>query len=94
MTIGELVTAALKNPDMMSLEVSVVTKTAKHEEQGQFDGGIVVYSKPVKSIVLAHTGMALWISPDDAEITTLFVENLNNVPRLVVAGPIPDALKW
>ena len=94
MTIGELIIAATKNPDLMNLEVSVVTKTAKHEERGQFDGGTVVYSKPVKSVVFAHTGFMLWISPTDPEITTLFVENLNKVPQLVVAGPIPDPLKW
>lgn len=93
MTVQEFVNAVTKNPNLLNLELCIVTKCVT-VEKGQFDGGIQLQSKSVQSATIGVNGLLLFVNPKDDERGEVFLVDASKFPAVTVIGPTPDYLKW
>jgi hypothetical protein len=92
MTVREFANVVAQNPNLLDLEIGVVTNVAQ-ETGGQLDGAIGVKFKSIQSVTIGDGTLLFWNNPN-SEAKIVFPANLANYPKMTVFGPIPDSLEW
>lgn len=91
MTVQEFVTAVTRNPNLLQLEMAVVTGIEK-VDGGQLDGAPRVRFKAVTSAVGGTEHLFLF--SNDPEFGQIVRANLKDFPIMTIIGPTPDSLQW